>query len=101
MAVRLSALCAGRFLPPGRLLVLISVRRRVDPRKKLIADGKININSDHRGRALRSWPPRTLRSWFRVSLKAWMSVCAFILYVGSGLAKADPPSKQSYVGLRD
>jgi hypothetical protein len=26
MAAKLSALCAGRFLPPGKFLVLISVR---------------------------------------------------------------------------
>jgi hypothetical protein len=32
MAARLSALCAGHPLPPGRLLVLISVKGRVDPR---------------------------------------------------------------------
>jgi hypothetical protein len=32
MAVRLSALCAGSPLPPGRLLVLNSVRGRADPR---------------------------------------------------------------------
>jgi hypothetical protein len=31
MAVRLSALRAGLPLPPGRFLVLISVRDRVDP----------------------------------------------------------------------
>jgi hypothetical protein len=32
MAVRMSALSAGRPLPPGRFLVLISVRDWVDPR---------------------------------------------------------------------
>jgi hypothetical protein len=32
MEVRLSALSAGHPLPPGRLLVIISVRGRVDPR---------------------------------------------------------------------
>jgi hypothetical protein len=31
MAARLSALGAGRFLPSGRILVLISVRGWIDP----------------------------------------------------------------------
>jgi hypothetical protein len=32
MAMRLSALRAGRPLPPGRFLILISIRGSVDPR---------------------------------------------------------------------
>jgi hypothetical protein len=39
MAVRLSALCAGRALPPGRFLVLISVRGCVDPRAIVQLEG--------------------------------------------------------------
>jgi hypothetical protein len=39
MAVRLSDLRAGRPLPPGRFLVLISVRGRVDPRAIVWLEG--------------------------------------------------------------
>jgi hypothetical protein len=39
MAVRLSALCASRPLPPGTFLVLISVRGSVDPRAIVLLEG--------------------------------------------------------------
>jgi hypothetical protein len=39
MAARLSALCAGRFLPPGRFLVLILLRGWVDPRAIVRLEG--------------------------------------------------------------
>jgi hypothetical protein len=39
MAVRLSALISGRPLPPGRFLVLISVKGRVDPRAIVRVEG--------------------------------------------------------------
>jgi hypothetical protein len=41
MVVRLSALHAGRPLPPGRFLVLISVRGRVKPIVRLEGLGKL------------------------------------------------------------
>jgi hypothetical protein len=39
MAVRLSAICAGLPLAPGRILVLISVRGRVNPRDIVRLEG--------------------------------------------------------------
>jgi hypothetical protein len=39
MAVRLSALSVGRSLPPGRFLVLFSVRGSVDPRDIVRLEG--------------------------------------------------------------
>jgi hypothetical protein len=39
MAVRLPAILAGSPLPPGRFVVLISVRGRVDPRSIVRLEG--------------------------------------------------------------
>jgi hypothetical protein len=47
MAVRLSTLRAGRPLPPGRFLVIISVRGRVDPRDIVGLEGLGNINKSN------------------------------------------------------
>jgi hypothetical protein len=48
MAVRLSALRAGRFLLPGRFLVLISLRGLVDPRAlvrlEALGKGKVKFS---------------------------------------------------------
>jgi hypothetical protein len=43
MAVRLSTLCAGSTLPPGRFLVLISVIGSVDPTARL--EGLIQLKN--------------------------------------------------------
>jgi hypothetical protein len=47
MAVRLSALRAGRHLPPGRFLVLISVRSRVDCRAIVRLEGLGKLKKIH------------------------------------------------------
>jgi hypothetical protein len=39
MVVRLSALCTGHLLLPGRFLVLISVRGRINPRAIVWLEG--------------------------------------------------------------
>jgi hypothetical protein len=50
MAARLSALRAGRFLPPGRFLVLVFVKGQVDPTAivRLEGLGKLK-NPPHQG----------------------------------------------------
>jgi hypothetical protein len=50
MAARLSALRAGRFLPPGSFLVLISVRGLVDPSAIVLLEGlgKLKISTSSR-----------------------------------------------------
>jgi hypothetical protein len=47
MAVRLSALRAGRPLPKGRALVLIYVRSRVDPRTIVRLEGLGKLKKIH------------------------------------------------------
>jgi hypothetical protein len=45
MAARLSALCAGRFLLPGRFLVLIFLRGLVEPRTIVRLEGVRKLKS--------------------------------------------------------
>jgi hypothetical protein len=45
MTARLSALRAGRSLPPGRFLVLISVRGLIDPRTIVRLEGLGRLKS--------------------------------------------------------
>jgi hypothetical protein len=53
MAIKLSALRAGHPLPPGRFLVLISVRGSVEPRAtvRLEGLGKLKKKSTSSGQA--------------------------------------------------
>jgi hypothetical protein len=47
-----------------------------------------------------SSPAQTLGSWVRIPLETWMSLCIYsvcaVPCAGSGLRRADPPSKESY-----
>jgi hypothetical protein len=52
MAMRLSALRAGRPLPPGRFLVLISVRGRFDPRAIVRLEGLNQLKNSMTSREL-------------------------------------------------
>jgi hypothetical protein len=58
MAVRVSALCAGLPLPPGRFLILISVRGWVDPRIIVRLEGlrKLKKSNDLIGNQTRDLP---------------------------------------------
>jgi hypothetical protein len=64
MAVRLSALCAGRPLTPGRSLILISVRGCVDPRDIVRLEGLGQLKSPMRCSAVSnlSVAPTALRA---------------------------------------
>jgi hypothetical protein len=55
MAVRLSALSAGRPLSPGRFLVLISVRGSVDPRAIVRLEGKFKKSNSLIGNRIRQF----------------------------------------------
>jgi hypothetical protein len=55
VAVRLSVLCTGYPLPPGRLLVLISVRGWVDPRAIMRLEGSGQLKIQWRHCESKSW----------------------------------------------
>jgi hypothetical protein len=77
MAVRLSALCAGRPSPPGRFLVLISVRGWGDPRAIVRLEGLSQLKSQ--------WPhresnPRPSGLWHSASTNYATAYPLFIMY---------------------
>jgi hypothetical protein len=64
MAVSLSALRAGRPLPPGIFPILISVRGRVNPRVivRLEGLGQLKIFKDLNGNLTRNLPARSINA---------------------------------------
>jgi hypothetical protein len=78
MAVRLSALSAGRPLPPGRFLVVISVRRWVNPRAivRLEGLGKLKKSNDVIRNGTRDLPACSIVPQPTALLRShWVALC--------------------------
>jgi hypothetical protein len=69
MVARSSDLHAGRFLPPGKFLVLISVRGWVDPRAIMRMEGLGTLKKIHLIRDSNRWPSSINHLRYRMPLK--------------------------------
>jgi hypothetical protein len=69
MAVKLSALRPGRSLPPGRFLVLISARGRVDPKATLRLEGLGQLKNQMTSSGIESAAIRLVAQCFQTKLE--------------------------------